>query len=166
QMQGVGRVMLDNEKAGREATLHLVENGFKKIELVHYDTDIPTIICRAQGYAKAMDENGLGKYTGVNVIKYSMIKEEMLDYLRDAHKRGVEAIIFPSNIVTVNGIAAINKLGYTIPDDFAVVGFDQMGTADVYKPQLTYVYQPTDTVARYSFEMLSSMIMGGGNLSA
>ena len=161
QMNGVGRVMLDNEEAGRAATAHLIENGYKKIELVHYDTDIPTIICRANGYVKAMEDNGIAKYSKVNIIKYSMIKEEMLDYLRDAHKRGVEAIIFPSNIVTVNGIAAINKLGYAIPHDFAVVGFDQKGPADVYKPQLTYVYQPTDMVAKYSFEMLSSMLMGG-----
>lgn len=162
QLKDVGRVMLDNEEAGRVAASHLMENGYKKIELVHYDTDIPTIVCRARGYSRAMEENGLEKYAKVNVISYSLIKEEMLDYVRDAHERGVEAIIFPSNIVTVNGIAAINKLGYGIPDDFAVVGFDQMRHADVFKPQLTYVYQPTDAVARYSFEMLRSMIMGEG----
>ena len=159
-LSGVGRVMLDNEEAGRLSAKHLIENGYKKIEVVHYDTDIPTILQRSEGYSLEMQRNGFGNYIRINTIKYSKIKEEMADVLQDAHDRGVEAFIFPSNLVTVNGIAAINRLGYSIPDDFAVVGFDQLGRGEIYKPQLTYVCQSTDLVARHSVEMLNSLIHG------
>ena len=160
EVQGVGRVMSDNFRSGQIATRHLIENGYKKIEIVHYETDIPTILQRAQGYLKEMDSNGLGSYARVNLVDYQSIREGLKEVLKDAHERGAEAVIFPSNLITVNGIAAINDLGYGIPDDLAVVGFDQEGNAETYKPRLSYVYQPTDLVARYSFEMLDSFIKG------
>lgn len=67
-------------------------------------------------------------------------------------------MIFPSNVLTVKGLTAINSLGYKIPDDFGVVGFDQGDNAEIYSPKLTYVYQPTELVAKQSFEMLHKMI--------
>lgn len=160
QAKDVGRVMLDNEKAGRLATRHLIENGYKKIEIVHYATEIETIKFRAEGYLAEMVDQGLGCYAKVNIVDYSSIREGLVDVMKDAHERGVEAMIFPSNLVTMSGIAAINLLGYDIPDDFAVVGFDQGGRAEMYKPQLSYVYQPTNLAAKYSFEILNAMIKG------
>lgn len=159
-VDGVGRVMLDNEESGRILTKHLIDNGYKKIEVVHYQTEIPTILLRVRGYTDEMARNGLENYIGINMVSYSRIGEEMTDVLQDAHRRGVEAVIFPSNLITVAGLAAVNGLGYSIPDDLAVVGFDQHGNGDMFKPKLTYAYQQTELVARYSFEMLMSMIKG------
>ena len=158
--QGVGRVMLDNESAGRQATRHLIDNGYKKIEMVRYRTDIPTILQRFSGYRNEMEDNALGMYVRDNVVNAETIREELTDVIKDARERGTEALIFPSNMLTVEGIAAIVDLGYKIPDDIAVVGFDQEDHAGVYNPKLSYVYQPTRLVAKHSFEMLHSMITG------
>ncbi len=158
--QGVGRVMLDNVEAGRLATRHLLDNGYKKIEMVRYRTDIPTIRQRFEGYRLEMEENGLGMYIRDNVVSSETIREETAEIIREARARSTEALIFPSNRITVEGIAAIVDRGFSIPDDIAVVGFDQEDHAGVYNPKLTYVYQPTRLVARYSFSMLHSMICG------
>lgn len=158
--EGVGRVMLDNEAAGRQATRHLIDNGYKKIEMVRYRTDIPTILQRFRGYRLEMEENGLGMYVRDNVVCADSIREDVSDVIKTARGRGTEALVFPSNMMTVEGIAAIIDLGYRIPDDIAVVGFDQEDHAGVYNPKLTYVYQPTRLVAKHSFEMLRSMIEG------
>ena len=149
--QGVGRVMLDNESAGRQATRHLIDNGYKKIEMVRYRTDIPTILQRFSGYRHEMEDNALGMYVRDNVVNAETIREEVTDIIKDARERGTEALIFPSNMLTVEGIAAIVDLGYKIPDDIAVVGFDQEDHAGVYNPKLSYVYQPTRLVAKHSF---------------
>lgn len=82
----------------------------------------------------------------------------MVDVIKNSYDRGVDALIFPSNVLTVKGLTAINSLGYKIPDDFGVVGFDQGDNAEIYSPKLTYVYQPTELVAKQSFEMLHKMI--------
>ncbi len=162
-VKGVGRVMMDNEDAGRQATRHLINNGHKKIELLRYQTDIPTILKRFQGYRDEMVDNGLGQYVKDNIIKKESIDEGMLDAIRESRERGVDALIFPSNLLTIKGIAAIINLGYKIPDDFAVVGFDQGDNAEIYNPKLSYVYQPTKLLAQHSFEMLHEMIVGGGS---
>jgi len=158
--KGVGRVMMDNENAGRQATRHLIGNGHKKIEMIRYQTDIPTILKRFQGYKDEMFDNGLGQYVKDNIIRKESVDEGMIDAVREARERGVNALIFPSNLLTIKGIAAINNLGYKIPDDFAVVGFDQGDNAEIYNPKLSYVYQPTKLVAQHSFEMLHNMITG------
>lgn len=158
--KGVGRVMMDNENAGRQATRHLIGNGHKKIEMIRYQTDIPTILKRFQGYKDEMYDNGLGQYVKDNIIRKESVDEGMADAVREARERGVNALIFPSNLLTIKGIAAINNLGYKIPDDFAVVGFDQGDNAEIYNPKLSYVYQPTKLVAQHSFEMLHKMITG------
>jgi DNA-binding LacI/PurR family transcriptional regulator len=161
-VDGVGRVMMDNEVAGRRATRHLIGNGHKKIEMIRYQSDISTILKRFQGYKSEMEDNGLGQYVKDNVINSDSIQDGMTDMVRDAHNRGVDALIFPSNLLTVKGISSIMKLGYKIPDDFAVVGFDQRGNTEIYNPQLSYVYQPTEVLAQQSFDMLHDMIVGGG----
>lgn len=51
-LAGVGKVMMDNEYAGRQATRHLIENGHKKIEMVRYQSDIPTICSGLQVIGK------------------------------------------------------------------------------------------------------------------
>lgn len=159
-LEGVGRVMTDNHAAGRIATKHLIDNGYKKIETVCYRTDIPTVLQRTQGYSEEMENSGFANYARINTVSYEKIHEEIADVLRDAHERGVEAMVFPSNLVTVAGIAAINRSGWSIPDDFAVVGFDQQGRGEIFKPQLSYICQPTDLVAEHSFGMLKSLIRG------
>lgn len=157
-LAGVGKVMMDNEYAGRQATRHLIENGHKKIEMVRYQSDIPTILQRFTGYRKEMEENGLACYVKDNIISKPTIGIDMVDVIKNSYDRGVDALIFPSNVLTVKGLTAINSLGYKIPDDFGVVGFDQGDNAEIYSPKLTYVYQPTELVAKQSFEMLHKMI--------
>lgn len=157
-LSNVGRVMLDNQEAGRLATRHLIENGYKKIEIFVYTTDISTIILRSEGYVKEMNANGLGNLTRVNKVDSSHMKEELLTALKDAHERGVEAVILPSNMLTVLGISAINCLKYSIPDEMAVVGFDQEGHEQTYNPLLSYIYQPAEKMAKLSFDMLETML--------
>ncbi len=162
-LNGVGRVMLDNIAAGRQATRHLINNGYKKIEMVRYQTEIPTILKRYEGYEQEMIENGLNRYIKDNIVNKETIYDGIHDYIEKARDRGVDALIFPSNILTVKGITVINNLGYKIPDDFAVVGFDQGDTAEIYNPKLSYVFQPTQHVAKHSFNMIHSMIKGEEN---
>ena len=159
-VEGVGRVMLDNHEAGRNATSHFLSNGFRKIAMVRYRTDMPTIIERFRGFEDCMREEGLEDMLGNIIIEKDNIDVEMEMSIRSAVNAGTEAFIFPSNLLTIKGISAINRLGYRIPEDIAVVGFDQERNASIYNPPLTHVYQSTALVARHSFDMLKEFIDG------
>lgn len=157
-VKGVGRVMVNDEEAGRLATRHFIENGYKRIEIVRYDT--PTLSKRTDGYLKEMNDNGLDNSAKVNIVNHDSMSEEMRILLLDALKRDVEALIFPSNILTRCGLSTANKMGFNVPEDLAIIGFDQNGCADLFNPTLSYVYQPTKAIAEHSFEILCSAIDG------
>lgn len=161
-LENVSRVMLDNNKAGRMATRHLIDNGYKKIDFIRYETKVNTLIDRAEGYMEEMAESGLSSRSRVDIVRYETLQEDIVDILKDARKRGTEAVILSSSILTLSGIAAINKLSFSIPDDIAVVGFDQEGRVELFNSQISYIYQPTSLVAEKTLEMLRTEIEGSG----
>ncbi len=161
-VEGVGRVLLDNDKAGRCAVRLLRGQGCRHIGLVRYETDIPTIIARENGCRLEAQKSGLA-FTSAILARETM-RRDMVSVLHNAREEGVDAMIFPSNAITVDGISAINELGFEIPGDLAVVGFDQEDRADIFNPWISFVNQPTKLVAEYSFRMLLNAIKGTGEL--
>ena len=77
-----------------------------------------------------------------------------------------DAVIFPSNTITVSGVSALNELGYKVPEDLAVVGFDQNDRAGIFHHDISFVNQPTNLVAEYSFDMLIGVINEEKGLSS
>ena len=161
-MEGVGRVLLDNEKAGRCAVRLLKRQGCRHIGLVRYETDIPTLIAREAGCRLEAQQDGI-PFTSAILARETM-RRDMVSVLHNAREEGVDAIIFPSNAITIDGISAINELGFDVPGDFAVVGFDQEDRSEIFTPGYSFVNQPTKLVAEYSFRMLSSAIRDNGAL--
>ena len=58
----------------------------------------------------------------------------------------------------------MNELGYRIPEDLAVVGFDQNDRAGIFHHEISFVEQPTNLVAEYSFDMLLGSIREGKDM--
>lgn len=161
-MEGVGRVLLNNEKAGRCAVRLLTRQGCRHIGLVRYETDIPTLIAREAGCRLEAQQDGI-PFTSAILARETM-RRDMVSVLHNAREEGVDAIIFPSNAITIDGISAINELGFDVPGDFSVVGFDQEDRSEIFTPGYSFVNQPTKLVAEYSFRMLSSAIRDNGAL--
>lgn len=159
-LENVSRVMLDNEKAGRMAARHLIDNGYKAIEFITYETNVNTLPDRVTGYRKEMEESGLSSRCRVDVVRHDNLQEDIIDVLKGARERGSEAVILSSSILTLSGIAAINKLSYSIPDDIAVVGFDQEGRVELFSSRISFIYQPASEVAGKTLNLLKIQIEG------
>lgn len=157
-VEGVGRVMLDNEKAGRRAVKILKDKGRSHLCILRYETDIPTLLAREKGCIDEAERSGLD--LSIKIVSRDTMHKDMVPVLRDAMEEGADALIFPSNTITVEGISAIHKLGLDIPSEVSVVGFDQEDRAEVMDPCFSFVNQPTKLVAEYSFRMLLSSMKG------
>ena len=160
--EGVGRVLLDNEKAGRSAVRILRKQGCRHICLVRYETDIPTLIARERGCRLEAEESGV--VFNSFVVSRETMRRDMVSVLHNAREEGMDGVILPSNTITVDGISAINELGFDIPGELAVVGFDQEDRSEILNPYFSFVNQPTKLVAEYSFRMLLDSIKGSGEL--
>ena len=156
--EGIGRVMLDNIKSGQMATSHLVRKGYRKIEFIRYETKIHTLLEREEGYVMEMKANGLDEYIKTRVVSRETMSRDIVSVLRMAFESSAEAVIFPSNTITISGVSGLNELGYKVPEDLAVVGFDQNDRAGIFHHYISFVDQPTDLVAEYSFDMLLGAI--------
>ena len=157
-MDNVGRVLLNNSMSGNMAVSHLVKRGYKRIEFIKYETTITTLLEREAGYIDQMRKCGLEEYIKVRAVSRETMMRDMVSVVRMSYESGAEAVIFPSNTITVSGISAINTLGYKIPEQLAVVGFDQNDRAGIFHPEISFIEQPTKLVAECSFKMLVDAI--------
>ena len=148
----VGRVMLDNERAGRMGVEHLYENGYRRIEMISYTLGISSLSERERGYCEAMRRYGLEGYSQIHYTVYGHAQEDTVRIFEDAVRRGVEAFLLPTNTLALLGLQALNALNLS--------GFDESEIFSLYKPSVTYITQSTRRLGEQSFEMLRRMIAG------
>lgn len=152
------RVLLDNAGACRMGVRRLHDNGYRRIELVSYDMEVSTIREREAGYADAMRELGLEEFIGIHRTLYGRAGDSVTRIVADAHCRGVDAMIFPTNTLSLMALQAMNTLGLHLPDDMAVVCFDDNEVFDLYNPTVAHIGQSVEDLGVRSFELLRDMI--------
>jgi LacI family transcriptional regulator len=140
-------VVVNNEESCFNATSHLVHNGFKNIAFITTDTKQLQMLDRLKGYKKAIKKFGLNPL--VKKIHYTqeneIINGEMETFLKA--NQNIDAILFATNYLGVNGIQVITKIGLKIPNDVAVVAFDDHVLFQLYNPPISAIAQPIELIS-------------------
>lgn len=131
----------DNAKGGFRAADYLLKQGRRHIAFFGH-RNLPEIEQRYQGYLAAHKEHG------VDANPDLMINEDRLEISAEESLRtclgsgGVMDAIFASNdIQAMAAIRALKKMGLSVPDDIAVIGYDDINLAKDYNPSLTTIRQ-------------------------
>lgn len=140
---GVDSVVIDNFGAGREATRHLLENGCRRIMHVTGDLKRNVYDDRYQGYLSALNEGGLTFSDDLLQVKdlSEAAGTELASFLHEGENRP-DGIFIANDLCAVSFIKAFKELGYSIPGDIAVVGFNDDPVSQFIDPQLTTVRYP------------------------
>jgi LacI family transcriptional regulator len=141
-------VIIDNFSGSFQAVKHLEENGFSNIAFITLDSDQTQMQARLEGYIKGVEESR--KKPIVKKLPYKLSHELSAEKLvQDFIKQhdGLDAIIFATNYLAINGLKAIRNLKLSIPDDIAVVGFDDNTHLYLFTPSITAVAQPVEEIA-------------------
>lgn len=147
----------DNEGGAYAGVKHLINLGYKRIAIIH--PAIKTGSERFQGYANALKDAGIT--LDQNLIKVGGHRVEhsdrlTRDFLTDANRP--DAIFTATNLMTLGAMHAMREMNARVPDDVALVGFDDIPWAeDLYIP-LTAVAQPTYRIGKEAVEMLLSRL--------
>lgn len=160
ELEGVGRVLLDDVEAGHTATEYLFSKGFRDIEMISYTLGISSLSEREEGYRKAMTEHGLADNIRVHYTTYGDATNDVERFIKSAVSRGVDAFFLPTYSLSAQVLSSMKKLGLKTPDDFAVVGFDESDIYSLYTPTVTHIVQPLKELGEKSVETLVSMIQG------
>ena len=145
-------VITDNFEAARNATLHLIEHGYKRILCFSSELDLYTIRERLRGYRQAMEEAGLPP-----LIDTSLDDTALVSRLLAAHLKGhrpPDAVFTLKNSSTTAVVQALHQLKVSIPSRVALLGFDDFELAATLHPSISVVQQPIEDVGRKAAELL------------
>lgn len=157
----VGNVVTDDTAAFQELTQYMIDKGHRKFVIVHGRKSAMVSVERLAGAYKALEDNGieLSKeriiYTNFEGEKaYSGVKE----YLGKCGKEDVTAFLCMSDITAIGTIRAIKEMGYSVPEDFSVVGFDGIYASKCIVPLLTTVDQNVERKGYCAAKLLNEML--------
>ena len=153
-------VVVDGMTGTYEATLHLLEQGFSHVAFITTHSQQVQMEGRMQGYQRALLEyNQTGKIKRVSFEKNNPnTTDEIKEFILQNSQ--CDAIIFASNSLTVHGLEAIKQLNLRIPNDIAIISFDDHDFFRLYTPEITVIEQPIESIAQQSIDILLKKLDG------
>jgi DNA-binding LacI/PurR family transcriptional regulator len=155
-------VCCDNARGARLATEHLLRQGRKRIAFAGAATDgSPEFQLRHRGFVEVLDEAGLAPAPQLHVEAQSLEAE--------GYRSGValldsgvpfDAVFAASDLIAMGVIHALQDRGVSVPQDVAVVGFDDILSAADFNPPLTTVRQDTRHAGELLVENLIRLVEG------
>lgn len=146
--QGYTSVGSDNVRGGRKATAHLARLGRRRIAFFG-DTNAPEIRQRFEGYKTALKEADLN-FDPSLVFPAHFEIESAANSMHALIRRGTDfdAAVCSSDLIAIGAIRALHKHGRSVPDDVAVVGYDDIQLARYIDPPLTTIGQDLPLAGR------------------
>jgi len=153
-------VMVDGASGMYEAAQHLLVQGFRRIALVMAQSDQQQMAARQQGYAQALAEYQLPELT-LEII-FPQDPEHIIQELQAFFTANptCEAVLFATNYLGVHGLEAISRLGLRIPEQIAVISFDENDLFRLHTPAITVVAQPMEMMAEDVISTLLAALEG------
>lgn len=152
----------DNIQGGYLATQHLLQLGCRKI-LFLGDTSLPEARARYQGYVNAHVETGFEVLPHL-CVPVSFEPNLARQALGERFKQGLncDGVFASSDLIAVTAMSLLAELGYRIPFDVPVIGFDDIDMAQFYRPSLSTIRQPLDAAGPEILRLLEQQIRGEG----
>lgn len=154
-------VTADNLAGSHAVVEHLIlEHGVRTIYHVSGPPDAPDAAQRRLGLLQVIrDHPGTvltGGTTGSFNVETGLAAGERM--LAEARGALPDAVVAANDQMAIGVLRALTRAGVRVPDEVAVVGFDDIQAADLYEPQLTTVYQPMRTLGEQACAMLLERI--------
>ncbi len=152
-------VVLDNFSGGYMAMQHLQKLGHRRIAIVAGSFDISTAVERTEGAKKAMIDNGLTIERRL-IVECSFSKDKAYEATRSllAHESPPTAIFAQNDFMALGVREAIFDAGLRIPEDIALIGFDDIAASSLRGIELTTISQKKYEMGTMAVEILCNRI--------
>lgn len=157
-------VVIDNVAAARLATNHLISLGRRRIGAIGLQDDEAgeTARQRWQGFREAMDAAGMAVDPALTVEAPSFHRTQGVEAMRRmlALRPGPDAVFCFNDTLALGAMRALHQAGCRIPDDVAIVGFDDIEEGHFATPSLTTIAPDKDEIARLAVSLLVARLRG------
>ncbi|MFI7405721.1 LacI family DNA-binding transcriptional regulator [Streptomyces sp. NPDC049541] len=151
----VSYVDVDNVGGARSAVTHLLERGRRAIATITGPADMYVTQCRLRGYQEALALAGLEG-------EQSLVAEG--DFTTESGRRAmaallrrhpeIDGVLAASDTTAAGALETLHSAGRRVPEDVAVIGFDDFPLAQRTTPRLTTVRQPIEAMGRAMVRLL------------
>jgi DNA-binding LacI/PurR family transcriptional regulator len=158
----ISYVDVDNRTGSTTAVRHLIERGRRRIATVTGTLDMSPGLDRRDGYRHALEMAGLQLDAGL---------EEPGDFSQESgllatrvlleRRPELDAVFAASDLMAAGVLQALHEAGRRVPDDVAVVGYEDSPLAASTLPPLSSVRQPTEEMGREMARLLLAGIASG-----
>jgi DNA-binding LacI/PurR family transcriptional regulator len=155
----VAYVDTDNVAGGREAAQALIERGCRRIGTVAGPTDMTASVDRLDGWHAAMRAAGL-KGDAVEHGDFTEIGGERAAAALLARHPDLDGIVVASDLMAAGTLKTLASLGRRVPDDVAVIGYDDLGVHERTDPPLTTMRNPIREMAEQATRLLLEQVDG------
>jgi DNA-binding LacI/PurR family transcriptional regulator len=153
----------DNEQGGFDATEHLLQSGRREIAFIGTaDPGFQEFHDRWRGYCRALRAAGIEPDPALQVDA-DPSEQDGLDAVQELLRRGVkfDAIFAACDITGIGAMHALQKLGRAVPEEVAIVGFDDIPAAKLASPLLSTVRQDARTAGETLIEAAVEAVEAG-----
>ncbi|MGL4455535.1 MAG: DNA-binding transcriptional regulator CytR [Plesiomonas sp.] len=154
-------VHIDNLTAAFDAVHYLTQLGHKRIACVAGPSSMPLCSYRTQGYIQAMRRVGIAvedRYMTYGNFSFDAGAQAVSQLM--AQPSPPTAIFCHSDVMAIGALQQAKKLGFRVPQDLSIIGFDDIKFSEYCDPPLTTVSQPRYEIGRQSMELLLDMLRG------
>jgi len=152
----------DNRGGARQAVDHLARRGRRRIATIAGPQDMGVGQDRLDGYRDGLRAAGLDG--GDDLVEAGDFTEEggaaAMGRLLERPGRPVDAVFAASDLMAAGALRALRAAGRRVPDDVAVVGFEDSAVARYAQPPLTTVRQPIEEMGRQATRLLLDKVAG------
>jgi len=155
----VDTVQIANTRAASQAVQHLIQEGHSRIALITGSDSVSTALERQMGYEQALRMANLpcdpdliqgGDYTHAGA--YQAMRVLMSDPNRPS------AVLIANSVMTLGALQYIHEQGLEIPNDIAIIGFDDLPWASALRPPLTVIAQPVHEIGMVAARLMLDRI--------
>src|SRR4051812_2212392 len=163
--RGECSVSVDNVSGGRQAAAHLVSLGHKKIGLVNGPRSLRQCVERREGFVSGLADAGI-ELQQANDIETEVMTigagAEATEHILK-NRRRITALFCANDLLAVGAERTLMLQGLGVPDDVAIVGYDDVQFAEMSHVPLTSIRQPAYDLGYKGARMLLEEASGEGH---
>ena len=156
----VDYVDTDNVTGATAAVSHLLRLGYQRIATVAGPSDSTAAQDRKRGYLDALQARGRPVDDAL-IVMGDFAQTGGYEAMQRLLPHQPDAVFVASDTMAMGALQAIRGAGLTVPDDMALVGFDDLPQATMVDPPLTTVRQPIQRMGMLAVEMLIDGLENG-----
>lgn len=161
--KSVGRITVDNVTGGRLAAEKLMDVGCKSIAHITAELENKPAAERYKGFLESLEENSIifekaGLHTG-----YFIVETGYQGIMELSKRIEFDGVFCGNDLIAIGAVKALKELGKRIPEDVAVIGFDDIALSQYVDPPLTTIRQPIYKLGESAVKLLLEMIETGAS---